>query len=76
MSRIECCACRHGDDDQGDELLLCDGAGCDRAWHLYCLPLPVGMDPPSLDDEDEDWLCPLCEAEGDALLALEAALGG
>ena len=73
---IFCSSCGSGEDDHGDELLLCDGAGCDRAWHLHCLPLPMALDPPSLDNEDEDWICPLCECSGDILNALETCMGG
>lgn len=39
---------------EGDWMLLCDGPGCERAYHTQCLS-------PPLDEVPEgDWLCPSC----------------
>jgi len=39
---------------EGNEMLLCDGAGCERAYHTTCLV-------PALDAVPQgDWLCPSC----------------
>ena len=40
----------------GNWLLLCDGEGCDRAYHTRCLVPPLDAIP------DGDWLCPACVA--------------
>ena len=29
-----------GDDDEDDAILLCDGDGCNGAWHMHCLTPP------------------------------------
>ena len=28
-----------------NEILLCDGKGCERAHHMQCLPTPLGKGP-------------------------------
>uniref|UniRef100_A0AC35TNK5 PHD-type domain-containing protein n=1 Tax=Rhabditophanes sp. KR3021 TaxID=114890 RepID=A0AC35TNK5_9BILA len=42
----------NSDDSQ---LLFCDG--CDHAYHLYCLPIPLKSVP------ENDWSCDLCKKE-------------
>ena len=44
------------------ETLLCDGDGCERAWHIACLRPPLTTVP------EGDWMCPICveEAPGEA----------
>ena len=37
-----------------NQMLLCDGAGCDGAAHMQCLPVPLTAVP------DGDWFCPSC----------------
>ena len=37
-----------------DLLLLCDGPGCEAAWHQQCL------DPPLAEIPAGDWFCPKC----------------
>ena len=40
---------------EGNWLLLCDGPGCEKAYHTMCLR-------PTLDAVPEgDWLCPSCD---------------
>ena len=41
---------------EGNWLLLCDGDGCDRAYHTLCLAPPHLKEVP-----DGHWYCPLCE---------------
>eukprot|EP00976_Prorocentrum_cordatum_P113152 1195657-Prorocentrum_minimum.AAC.2 len=36
-------------------MLLCDG--CDRGFHMYCLPNPVTEIP------EDNWYCPACLGE-------------
>lgn len=57
-----CAVCRWGDDDKGNELLLCDGTGCERGFHLKCLNPPLESIPQG------EWLCPGCQ-RGSSLLA-------
>jgi len=49
-----CEACGEGDDEAGNEILLCDGGGCEAAFHLRCLPVALSQVPLG------DWLCPAC----------------
>eukprot|EP00959_Pyramimonas_sp_CCMP1952_P104894 2192703-Pyramimonas_sp.AAC.1 len=37
-------------------MLLCDGEGCDKAYHYCCLSPPLKGVP------KDDWLCPHCTA--------------
>ena len=39
---------------EGNWLLLCDGSGCDRAYHTRCLVPPLDSIP------EGEWLCPAC----------------
>ena len=52
-----CAACGGGDDEAGNEILLCDGDGCVAAYHLQCLT------PPLFEIPDGDWFCTACEAD-------------
>ena len=36
-------------------MLLCDGEGCEKGWHMLCLPRPLAAVP------DGEWLCPVCD---------------
>ncbi len=50
---------------QDNDIILCDGSKCRRAYHQHCVEPPV---PRSLveekedgeEDEDEGWWCPAC----------------
>jgi hypothetical protein len=50
-----CIACGDGEDDDGNEILLCDGSGCGAAYHQKCLQPPLRSVPRS------EWLCPKCQ---------------
>eukprot|EP00879_Flechtneria_rotunda_P009637 GHRR01010084.1.p1 GENE.GHRR01010084.1~~GHRR01010084.1.p1 ORF type:complete len:1075 (+),score=467.79 GHRR01010084.1:930-4154(+) len=71
-----CQVCGKGEDD--NNLLLCDGDGCDAAYHTYCLAPPLDKIP------DGDWFCPGCAQlqnalagatrAGSTIVATEAAI--
>ena len=44
-----------GLDDDGKNAMFCDG--CDRCFHIYCLPRPIFTVP------DGDWYCHDCSAK-------------
>ena len=51
--QCEHCSC-HGHDEQ---MLVCDGDSCGRAYHTYCLSPPLKEIPKG------EWLCPRCAEE-------------
>ena len=63
-----CRGCGDADWVEGNELLLCDGEGCDAAYHLQCLPRPLAAPPVG------DWYCPDCEVRWSAADELDMPL--
>ena len=55
-----CSKCGDGTDEEGNEILLCDGAACPEGWHLKCLTPPLTAVP------NGEWLCPSCIARNAA----------
>ena len=53
-----CAKCGEADDAAGNEILLCDGVGCNRGFHQRCLK------PALLEVPEGAWLCPHCKKEG------------
>ena len=51
----EMCSKCGGDTAKGNQLLLCDGEGCTRTFHQFCLEPPLASVPKG------DWFCPKCE---------------
>ena len=58
LDDLQCCICTIGDSTDENDVLLCDGQGCYRAFHMKCIYPEVTPD--QLDHED--WFCPLCSA--------------
>ena len=50
-----CCRCAIAMWAPGNEMLLCDGPGCENAYHLFCLRPPLSTVPAG------EWLCPKCK---------------
>jgi hypothetical protein len=60
LDDLKCCVCFAGDATDDNDVLLCDGQGCCRAFHMNCVfPQVHAKD---IEDENEDWFCPLCNA--------------
>eukprot|EP00698_Gefionella_okellyi_P004817 TRINITY_DN14457_c0_g1_i1.p1 TRINITY_DN14457_c0_g1~~TRINITY_DN14457_c0_g1_i1.p1 ORF type:complete len:442 (-),score=104.02 TRINITY_DN14457_c0_g1_i1:38-1336(-) len=59
---IKCSRCNVDDNDSDNDVLLCDGKGCNRAYHQRCLSPPLRP-----DEIPEDWFCPPCDAKYDCL---------
>ena len=55
LDDIVCVECGRGDDDEHNDIVLCDGI-CGRAFHQMCVDPPLLVMP----DEDDAWLCPAC----------------
>ncbi len=62
-----CARCGGADSPEGNELLLCDGPGCDRGYHLKCLAPPLATVP------EAEWFCPRCRPPPAAAAAAAAA---
>eukprot|EP00529_Nitzschia_sp_RCC80_P007472 CAMPEP_0113522260 /NCGR_PEP_ID=MMETSP0014_2-20120614/45098_1 /TAXON_ID=2857 /ORGANISM="Nitzschia sp." /LENGTH=1314 /DNA_ID=CAMNT_0000420313 /DNA_START=121 /DNA_END=4065 /DNA_ORIENTATION=- /assembly_acc=CAM_ASM_000159 len=79
LTNLQCCVCKVGDASDDNDLILCDGEDCHRAFHMNCVHPAVSAS--ELENEDEDWFCPLCSGisnlihEMQALCVGEAARG-
>jgi len=64
LDEIACCVCFDNNATDENDLILCDGEKCCRAYHaLQC----SGKDIPVDEDDDSDWFCPLCQTYSDAM---------
>lgn len=55
---VACAVCGEEEDEDDNDMLLCDGHGCSAGYHLRCLE-------PALEAVPEhEWLCPTCAASG------------
>jgi len=52
VENIMCTFCNGGEDE--DKILLCDTKGCENAYHMYCLRIPLKEIP------NGDWFCDEC----------------
>ena len=52
VDTIGCHSC--GSSQNDDCMLLCDGDGCELAYHTFCLTPPLPHIPAG------DWICPSC----------------
>lgn len=66
---ILCSLCKE-DDKEANDILICDGEGCGRAYHRFCLEPPVLSTPP---DEDP-WFCHKCLTMRACLALVEEAM--
>lgn len=63
---IRCSACSDPTADDDNDILLCDGELCTRAYHVACLPVKACFTADDLP-EDVGWLCPACDCRYDIL---------
>ena len=68
LDDLQCCVCRTSEATDENDLVLCDGQGCFRAYHAHCLS-------PALQEadleENVDWFCPLCSTLADLFLTIQ-----
>jgi len=57
--KIKCCMCFSGHTSEGNDVIMCDGEHCFRAFHMKCVDPPITQ---KMLDEDENgtWFCPFC----------------
>eukprot|EP00980_Cylindrotheca_fusiformis_P013490 scaffold3440_cov99-Cylindrotheca_fusiformis.AAC.1 len=60
LDDLQCCICFVGDCTDDNDVILCDGEGCYRAYHMKCIQPAVK--PEDVQNEDEDWFCPMCSS--------------
>eukprot|EP00804_Cyclotella_cryptica_P024968 CCRYP_015508-RA/>CCRYP_015508-RA protein AED:0.06 eAED:0.06 QI:133/1/1/1/1/1/6/1103/1440 len=66
LDNLRCACCLTGNASDENDLLLCDGLGCYRAYHMCCVE--PKLTPEDLAaDENEHWFCPLCKAHGELI---------
>lgn len=66
-NKIFCAVCGSDECDQiGNDILLCDRANCNRAFHQLC------CDPPVTDvgGANDHWFCRRCQCESDCLVLI------
>ena len=61
LDDLRCSCCHDGHASTENDLLLCDGMGCYRAFHMHCLEPKVTPEEVAGGDDD-NWFCPLCTA--------------
>ena len=60
LDDLKCSVCMIGDCSDENDVILCDGKDCHRAFHMKCVcPIVKSED---IENEDEDWFCPICES--------------
>lgn len=72
MEQIACSKCGSGEATDDNDILLCDRAGCNRAYHQKCLDPP--LETAVSENPDEDWFCWQCECLDDCLSLINADL--
>ena len=71
LDDAKCCICLIGDATDENDLLLCDGLGCCRAYHMECLEPRVSLEELEGKD-DEDWFCPLCSSLAECMHTIQS----
>ena len=74
LDNLQCCICytSHATDD--NDLVMCDGTGCYRAFHMKCLKPALTV--ADVENEDSDWFCPLCLSLSQTLLGIQVEYMG
>jgi hypothetical protein len=57
---VFCCECGEKECFDENDIVFCDGY-CDLAFHCKCVALK------KIPDDDEDWLCPICDCRVDVV---------
>jgi hypothetical protein len=60
LDDLTCWNCHGSHATDENDMLLCDGRGCYRAFHMKCVEPKIAHD--DVGNEDDDWFCPLCTA--------------
>lgn len=71
LDDLRCCVCHTNEATDENDLIMCDGAGCYRAYHMKCIKPEVKAS--DLENEHDDWFCPICESLAKHLLLVQTA---
>ena len=74
LDDLKCSICMTGDSTDDNDVILCDGQGCYRAFHMKCVY--PGVTQEEIEDEDNDWFCPLCSAISNFIHQMQIACEG
>lgn len=74
LDDLKCCICLANDATDDNDLILCDGKGCYRAYHMQCVVPHVKPD--EVGEENDDWFCPLCQALAELMLLIQSEYMG
>jgi len=58
-SDIVCCVCHDGTSNPHNDIILCDGLKCKRAFHMKCIRPKLNVS--DLQSQKNDWFCPFCD---------------
>jgi PHD-finger len=73
LETVACTACASNDSTDDNDIVLCDMAGCFRAYHQACLQPPMDA---SVFEQEGDWFCWQCECLMDCLELVEKEVEG
>ena len=57
VDQVECAICSKPTYSVANPILLCDGEGCGKGWHLSCLSRPAQSTAKKAIKEDANWFC-------------------
>ncbi|KAL3816471.1 hypothetical protein ACHAXA_009896 [Cyclostephanos tholiformis] len=65
LDDLVCWNCHGSHATDENDMILCDGIGCYRSFHMKCVEPQLSYDDVHKNtsrEEDDDWFCPLCTA--------------
>ena len=74
LDNLQCCICHTDHATDENDLVMCDGIGCYRAFHMKCVKPALTM--ADVEQEDDDWFCPLCRTLSQTLLSVQVEYMG
>jgi hypothetical protein len=57
VDQVDCAICSKPTYSVANPILLCDGEGCGKGWHLSCLSRPAQSTAKKAIKEDANWFC-------------------
>ena len=73
LDDLQCCICFVGDASDENDVILCDGENCFRAYHMNCVSPHVTLEQV---EEEDDWFCPICTAMAKLIANIQSEYTG